>query len=106
MDESAKIIVLERGLYASFANCGLPYHIGGVIENVDSLLVAKGPVFKERFVIDLRTRHEAVAIDREASELEVRGLEAGEGYRLSYDALVLVPGATPLRPPLTGIDGH
>ncbi len=60
MDESAEIIILERGQFASFANCGLPYLVGGVIEKEDSLLVAKGPVFKERYAIDLRTRHEAI----------------------------------------------
>ena len=99
MDEAAEIIVLERGQFASFANCGLPYHIGGVIEKEDELLVAKGPVFKERYAIDLRTRHEAIAIDRHASEVEVRDLESGQTYRQRYNALVLAPGATPLRPP-------
>ncbi len=104
MDESAEIIVLERGQFASFANCGLPYHVGGVIEKEDDLLVAKGPVFKERYAIDLRTRHEAVSIDCDASEVEVRDLESGQSYRQRYDALVLAPGAAPLRPPLPGID--
>jgi NADPH-dependent 2,4-dienoyl-CoA reductase/sulfur reductase-like enzyme len=104
MDEDAEIIVLERGPFASFANCGLPYHIGGVIEDENDLLVAKGPVFKERFGIDLRTRHEALSIDREAREVEVRDLEADLTYFLRYDALVLSPGAAPLRPPLPGID--
>jgi NADPH-dependent 2,4-dienoyl-CoA reductase/sulfur reductase-like enzyme/rhodanese-related sulfurtransferase len=104
MDESAEIIVLERGPYASFANCGLPYHIGGVIENEGDLLVAKGPLFKERYAIDLRTRHEAVAIDRESCEVDVHDLATDETYRLHYDALVLSPGASPLRPPLPGID--
>ena len=104
MDEHAEIIVLERGPYASFANCGLPYHVGGVIESEDSLLVAKGPLFKERFGIDLRTGNEAVKIDRERREIEVREVATGRLYRQRYDALVLAPGATPLRPPLPGID--
>ena len=104
MDESAEIIVLERGPFASFANCGLPYHIGGVIEQEDDLLVAKGPLFKERFAIDLRTQHEVVAIDRDAREVEVRDLASGQSYRQQYDALVLAPGAAPLRPPLPGIE--
>jgi len=104
MDETAEIIVLERGPFASFANCGLPYHVGGVIEQEDELLVAKAPLFKERFAIDLRTRHEAVTIDREARQLEVRDLALGHTYRQRYDALVLAPGAAPLRPPLPGID--
>ena len=104
MDETAEIIVLERGPFASFANCGLPYHIGGVIADEDDLLVAKGPLFKERFAIDLRTRHEAMAIDRAACEVEVRDLATGENYRQRYDALVLSPGAAAVRSPLPGID--
>ncbi len=104
MDETAEIIILERGPFASFANCGLPYFVGGVIEQEDDLLVAKGPLFKERFAIDLRTQHEVVAIHRDAREVEVRDLVAGRSYRLRYDALVLAPGAAPLRPPLPGID--
>ncbi len=104
MDENAEIIVFERGPFASFANCGLPYHIGGVIEHEDALLVAKGPLFKERFAIELRTEHEVVAIDRKAHEVEVRDFTSGQNYRQHYDALVLAPGAAPLRPPLPGID--
>ncbi len=104
MDETAEIIVIERGPYASFANCGLPYHIGGVIESEDSLLVAKGPLFKNRFAIDLRTRHEVIAIDRDAHEVEIRDLAEDRIYRQHYDSLVLAPGAVPLRPPLPGID--
>lgn len=104
MDEDAEIIVLERGPYASFANCGLPYHVGGVIESEDALLVAKGPLFNDRFGIDLRTGNEAVKIDRERREVEVREVATGRFYRQSYDALVLAPGASPLRPPLPGID--
>lgn len=104
MDENAEIIMLERGPYASFANCGLPYHIGGVIESEDALFVAKGPLFKERFGIDLRTGNEAVKIDRSSREVEVREVATGRVYRQRYDALVLAPGASPLRPPLAGID--
>jgi NADPH-dependent 2,4-dienoyl-CoA reductase/sulfur reductase-like enzyme len=104
MDESAQIIVLERGPYASFANCGLPYHIGGVIAEEDSLLVAKESLFTERFAIDLRTRHEVIAIDRDTNEVEIHDLTADRIYRQRYDSLVLAPGAAPLRPPLPGID--
>ncbi len=104
MDETAEIIILERGPFASFANCGLPYFVGGVIEQEDDLLVAKGPLFKERFAIDLRTQHEVVAIHREAREVEVCDLAAGRSDRQRYDALVLATGAAPLRPPLPGID--
>lgn len=104
MDETAEIIMLERGPYASFANCGLPYHIGGIIESEDALLVAKAPLFKDRFGIDLRTGNEAIKIDRDAREVEIREVATGRIYRQRYDALVLAPGATPLRPPLPGID--
>jgi NADPH-dependent 2,4-dienoyl-CoA reductase/sulfur reductase-like enzyme len=104
MDETAEIILIERGPYASFANCGLPYHIGGIIAEEDQLLVAKGPLFKERFGIDLRTRHEVLSIDRVANEVEIRDLAENRSYRQGYDALVLSPGAAPLRPPLVGID--
>lgn len=104
MDESAQIIVLERGPYASFANCGLPYQIGGVIAEEDSLLVAKESLFTERFAIDLRTRHEVIAIDRDTNEVEIHDLTADRIYRQRYDSLVLAPGAAPLRPPLPGID--
>ncbi len=104
MDERAKIIVFERGPHASFANCGLPYHVGGVIENEDDLFVAKGPHFKDRFGIDLCTQSEVIAIDREAREVEVRDLATGQNFRQRYDTLVLAPGASPLRPPLPGID--
>lgn len=104
MDENAEIIVLERGPYASFANCGLPYHIGGVIESEDSLLVAKGPLFKDRFQIDLRTENEAVKIDPARCELEIKDGRTGRIYTQRYDALVLAPGAAPLKPSLPGID--
>jgi NADPH-dependent 2,4-dienoyl-CoA reductase/sulfur reductase-like enzyme/rhodanese-related sulfurtransferase len=104
MDDSAEIIVIERGPYASFANCGLPYHIGGVIAEEDQLLVARKPLFKERFGIDLRTLHEVLSIDRSRNEVEVRDLAENRIYRQRYDALVLAPGAAPLRPPLSGID--
>lgn len=104
MDEFAEIILFERGPYASFANCGLPYHIGGVIVEEDSLLVAKEPIFKDRFGIDLRTRHDVIAIDSVAKEVEVHDLAKDRIYRQRYDALVLAPGAAPLRPPLPGIN--
>lgn len=104
MDETAAIVIIERGPYASFANCGLPYHIGGVIREEDQLLVAKEPLFNDRFAIDLRTRQEVIAIDRSKNEVEVRDLANQRIYRQRYDALVLAPGAAPLRPPLPGID--
>ncbi len=104
MNETAEIILLERGPYASFANCGLPYHVGGVIPDETSLLVAGASLFHERFGIDLRTHHEAISIDRDAHEVEIRDLATDTTYRQRYDKIVLSPGAAPLRPPLPGID--
>jgi NADPH-dependent 2,4-dienoyl-CoA reductase/sulfur reductase-like enzyme/rhodanese-related sulfurtransferase len=104
LDESAEIVMLERGPHVSFANCGLPYHVGGVIPETRDLLIADAELFRSRFAIDARTRHEALAIDRERRVVTVRDLEAGRDYEESYDSLVLATGAAPIRPPLPGID--
>ncbi len=104
LDESAEIVVLDRGEYVSFANCGLPYYVGDVIRDEEKLLLASPPLFRERFNIDVRTRHEVLAIDRVAGELVVRDLATDSEYREPYDALVLSPGAAPVRPPLPGVD--
>lgn len=102
-DEHANIIVLERGPYVSFANCGLPYYLGGVIEKEETLLLSSPAFFKRRFDIDVRTGHDVVAIDRAARTIRVQP-DDGPDYELAYDALVLSPGAQPIRPPLPGID--
>jgi NADPH-dependent 2,4-dienoyl-CoA reductase/sulfur reductase-like enzyme/rhodanese-related sulfurtransferase len=104
LDEAAEIVMLERGPHVSFANCGLPYHVGGVIPETRDLLVADAGLFRTRFAIDARTRHEALAIDRERRVVTVRELETGREYEESYDALVLATGAAPIRPPLPGIE--
>ncbi|MGC2576460.1 MAG: FAD-dependent oxidoreductase, partial [Terrimicrobiaceae bacterium] len=104
LDESAKIIVIDRGPYVSFANCGLPYYVGDVIKEESKLLVADGALFQERFNIEVRTKNEALAIDRAAREIEVKEIPSGRIYREHYDALVLAPGAAALRPPLPGVD--
>ena len=104
LDETAEILMLDRGPYVSFANCGLPYYVGDVITGEAKLLVANPALFRERFNIEVRTEHEAVAIDREAREIEVKELSTGRIYREAYDALVLSPGAAAVRPPLPGID--
>jgi NADPH-dependent 2,4-dienoyl-CoA reductase/sulfur reductase-like enzyme/rhodanese-related sulfurtransferase len=104
LDESAEIVVLDRGPYVSFANCGLPYYVGNVIQEEAKLLLATPELFRERFNIEVRTRNEVTAIDRQACDVLVRDLEAGRDYREHYDALVLSPGAAPIRPPLPGID--
>lgn len=101
--EEASIVLFERGEYISYANCGLPYYIGGVIEDRDRLFVQTPEVFGRRFNIDVRTRSEVVAIDREKKEVSVRTSD-GKEYRESYDKLLLSPGASPVRPPLPGID--
>lgn len=104
LDESCDITILERGSYVSFANCGLPYHVGGVIEERDKLLLASPDVFRERFGIEVKTHHEAAAIDAARRTVRVRHVLTGEESILPYDTLVLSPGAEPLRPPLPGMD--
>ncbi|HKL22265.1 MAG TPA: FAD-dependent oxidoreductase, partial [Tichowtungia sp.] len=104
LSEESEIILLERGPYISFANCGLPYHIGGEIEERDNLLVTTPEMLRSRFTIDVRTRNEVTAIDSENKKIDVKNLESGETYTESYDSLVLSPGAEPVRPPIPGIE--
>jgi NADPH-dependent 2,4-dienoyl-CoA reductase/sulfur reductase-like enzyme len=104
LNEEAEIIIFERGPYVSFANCGLPYYMGGVIAEERKLLVSSVEVFKSRFNVEVRTEHEVIAIDRSRSEIQVKRLGTGEVYRERYDALVLAPGAVPIRPPVSGAD--
>jgi NADPH-dependent 2,4-dienoyl-CoA reductase/sulfur reductase-like enzyme/rhodanese-related sulfurtransferase len=104
LDEKAEILVVERGPYVSYANCGLPYHIGGVIEKESSLLVSDAQTFRALFAIDVRTGCEAVAISPGKKTVQLRDVASGEVRTESYDKLVLSPGATSIRPPLPGID--
>ncbi len=104
LDEKAEIMMVERGPYVSYANCGLPYHVGGVIEKESSLLVATEQLFRERFAIDVRTRCEAMAILPKEKKVELRDLQTGTVTRHAYDKLVLSPGAISIRPPLPGIE--
>lgn len=104
LDEEAEIHIFERGPYVSFANCGLPYFIGGVIPREEDLLVADAALFRRRFNIHVHELTEAVVINREASTLAVRSVQTGETREEEYDALVLSPGAVPVRPPLPGIE--
>jgi len=104
LDEQAEIVLLDRGPYVSFANCGLPYYVGNVIQNESALLVATPELFLKRFNIEVRIHSEVVSIDRAAREIEVRDLVSRGLYREKYDALVLSPGAAAIRPPLPGID--
>jgi len=107
LDETAQIVVFDRGPHVSFANCGLPYFVGNVIADEGKLLLASRELFRQRFAIEVCTRHEAVAIDRARRILRVRDLDAPGGPAERdepYDALVLSPGAAPIRPALPGID--
>jgi NADPH-dependent 2,4-dienoyl-CoA reductase/sulfur reductase-like enzyme/rhodanese-related sulfurtransferase len=104
LSETAEIIMFDRGPYVSFANCGLPYYVGDVIKNEEHLLVATPELFRKRFNIDVRLHSDVVRIDRSARRIEVRDLETDTVYSEPYDALVLSPGARPIKPPLPGID--
>lgn len=107
LDEAAEIVLFDRGPHVSFANCGLPYFVGNVITEERNLLVASSELFRQRFNIAVRTRHEVTGIDRARRTIRVRDLDAADGSREieeGYDALLLAPGAAPIRPPLPGID--
>lgn len=104
LDEHAQITVFERSGFVSYANCGLPYYIGGVIKDKEELTLNTAESFWDRFRIDVRTRHEVVDIDTEKKTVTVRGLDTGRIYEESYDKLILSPGAVPTRPPMPGID--
>ena len=104
LDEQAEIFVFERGNHVSFANCGLPYYVGGVIPDRKQLLVASPERFRDWFNIEVRTRSEVCSIDRDAKTILVRNVQTGAETTQRYDALVLSPGATPQRPPVPGID--
>lgn len=103
LDESAKIIVFERSGYVSYANCGLPYFIGGAIEDEEELTLQNPESFFERFRIEAKVHHEVLSINRENKTVTVRDHEAGETFEESYDTLILSPGARPIVPPLEGV---
>lgn len=104
LDENAEILMVERGPYVSYANCGLPYHVGGIIEKESSLLVASADTFRSMFAIDVRTGCEAIRISPDKKTVDLRDVATGEVSSEPYDKLVLSPGATSVRPPLPGID--
>ena len=103
LNEAAQITMFERGEHISFANCGLPYHIGGTIADRSKLLIQTPQAMKSRFNIDVRTKSEVIGIDRKAKEVIVRDLAQNREYRQAYDKLVLSPGAEPIRPNIPGI---
>ena len=104
LDENAEIVLLERSGYISYANCGLPYYVGGVIQDREALTLQTPERFRARFNIDVRVRHEAVALHPERRTVTVRRLEDGSEYEESYDKLLLSPGAKAVRPPLPGAE--
>jgi NADPH-dependent 2,4-dienoyl-CoA reductase/sulfur reductase-like enzyme len=104
LDEKAEILMVEKGSYVSYANCGLPYHVGGVIEKESSLLVANEQMFRGMFNIDVRTNCEAIEILPGEKLVKLRDVKSGEVTAQPYDKLVLAPGAVAVRPPLPGID--
>lgn len=105
MDETAEIILLEKGKYISYANCGLPYYIGGVIAEREKLFVQTPEAFSVRFRVDVRTENEVIFIDRKRKTVTVR-LSSEDTYEESYDKLLISTGATPVKPPLPGIDSE
>ena len=104
LDEMAEIIIIERGNYVSYANCGLPYYIGGVIESRDPLLLQTPKSLKDRYNIDVRIKQEALKIDTAAKTLRVKDINNGVEYTEAYDTLVLACGSEPVKPPIPGIN--
>lgn len=104
LNEKAEITVLEKSGYVSYANCGLPYFVGGVIENENSLLLQTPESLHQRFALDVRIKSEALSIDKENKTVQVKNLVNDEVYELSYDKLILSPGASPVVPPITGVE--
>lgn len=106
LDENAQIIVIERTGYISYANCGLPYYIGGVIKDKDDLTLQTPESFLERFQIDVRVEQEVTGIDTSKKTVTIKRLDNGQEYEESYDKLILSPGARPVRPDLPGINDN
>lgn len=104
LDEAAEIIILERGEYISYANCGLPYHVSDVIRQKSSLILVTPETMRSKYNTDVRIKQEAIAIDREEKTVTVRKTDTGEVYSESYDTLVLSTGSSPVKPPIPGID--
>ena len=105
ISEQSEIVLFEKGEYISYANCGLPYYIGGTIEERDKLFVQTPEAFGRRFNIDVRTSSEVTGINPKSKTVTVKGAD-GRVYTESYDKLLLSPGASPVKPPLPGIDSE
>lgn len=104
LDENAEIVIFERSGYISYANCGLPYYISGVITDKEELTLQSPQSFKSRFNIDVRVNHEIVKINPDIKTVTVKNLKSGECFDESYDKLILSPGAKAAVPPLDGVD--
>jgi NADPH-dependent 2,4-dienoyl-CoA reductase/sulfur reductase-like enzyme/rhodanese-related sulfurtransferase len=104
LSEKAEIILFERGAFVSFASCGLPYYVGSIIKEERNLLVATPHLFKTRFNIEVKLRHEVTAIDRNKKQIEVKDLETGTIFQEKYDYLVLSPGSSNKIPPIPGVE--
>lgn len=104
LDETAQIVLLECGEYISYANCGLPYHVGDVIKTRAALLLQTPEAMRKKFAVDVRVQNEVVSIDREKKTVLVKRVDSGETYTESYDVLVISTGSSPLKPPIPGID--
>jgi len=104
LDERAEITIFEKGEHVSFANCGLPYHIGGAIPKRESLLLQTAEGFRARYNVDAQTLHEALAINRAAKTVSVKNLRSGDIREEHYDKLILAPGGAPVVPPIEGIN--
>jgi CoA-disulfide reductase len=104
LDESAEIIMFERGSYISYANCGLPYHIGDVIKERSSLLLQTPEAMSKKYNVDVRVESEVISIDKENKFVEVKKTKTGETYKESYDKLVISTGSSPIKPPIEGIN--
>lgn len=105
LDEKMEIVILERGEFVSFANCGLPYYIGGDITGKSNLTLQTPMSFKSRFNIDVRVFNEATSVNPDNKTVTIKNLKTGEIYEEHYDNLILSPGASPIRPAIVGIDG-
>jgi CoA-disulfide reductase len=104
LDEKSEIIMFERGSYISYANCGLPYHIGDVIKERSSLLLQTPEDMSKKYNVDVRVENEIISIDKENKLVEVKKTKTGETYKESYDTLVISTGSSPIKPPIEGID--
>lgn len=104
LDEEAEIILLERGEYISYANCGLPYRTGGVIKSKEALLLQTPEAMKKKYRVDVRVKNEALRIRPDEKQVAVKDLSSGKEYTETYDVLVIATGSSPLRPPIPGID--